>query len=372
MKQIFALILAVLFVFCVAGAAMATVVNPGPGYYQFVDPGNPNDGKIKYFPNGQPENNSQWHFLGNGGSGPGITIMRGKAVLDQDTFAIYGAFDASHSFFGLNGFTGAGAIAGGSNDVKGGTLFGKIGIEGQSISGAWAESNSKIVPIFDIDWCDHTLTLGLKTINTSSAEALQINSISGKALGLTMFYGDFEAFAAESTFATGSAANNWFNFSDGFTFGMASQEATAGAEGCILGGLFGDATVGVYIDLIGTSSIEAGKYTTFGPGYVTEGLYATGGSATNVSFIPNAKDCGLAIANVNGGWQASGGVVLGAVQSAPGATATSCAIGSYSGAGTGAGTFAGSAVGIAGTSITQYANGVVSQSYGSMNVSVTR
>ena len=66
MKKIFALIFAVLFVFAVAGSAMATPpVNPGPGYYQFVDPGNPNDGKIKYFQNGQPENNSQWHFLGN-------------------------------------------------------------------------------------------------------------------------------------------------------------------------------------------------------------------------------------------------------------------------------------------------------------------
>jgi hypothetical protein len=64
MKKIFAVLFATLFLFT-AGMAMASPpVNPGPGYYEFVNPGNPNDGTIKYFPNGQPENNSQWKFVG--------------------------------------------------------------------------------------------------------------------------------------------------------------------------------------------------------------------------------------------------------------------------------------------------------------------
>jgi len=63
-SKVFAVLFAALFILSGSLAMAAPPYNPGPGYYEFQNPGNPNDGRIQYFANGQPENNSQWHFIG--------------------------------------------------------------------------------------------------------------------------------------------------------------------------------------------------------------------------------------------------------------------------------------------------------------------
>lgn len=67
MKKIFALMIAVLFVFCVAGSAVANNgndTNPGPGYYVKIH--GATAGTINYFPNGHPDpqDKNEWQYIG--------------------------------------------------------------------------------------------------------------------------------------------------------------------------------------------------------------------------------------------------------------------------------------------------------------------
>lgn len=103
MKKIFAAFLIILLSVSLALA----VDNPGPGYYEKIH--GQNVGTIKYFPNGHPENKSEWKYVGNNPSNPpscGSSCTKtsiGYYSAGADGKLLLGKYDSSLNDFAVTG-----------------------------------------------------------------------------------------------------------------------------------------------------------------------------------------------------------------------------------------------------------------------------
>jgi hypothetical protein len=364
MKQIFALILAVLFVFCVAGAAVATQPNnPGPGYYQKIH--GENAGEIKYFPNGhpQPQDNNEWVYLGNT---PPSCGGNWQFNLNLDNFALKMDFDGA---WVLGGYTfGKGFGIGDSSLWAAGAGKGGIG-SAFGTGGAWAGANADSWVKYDWKGPIYGVSLGTDSLAFAGVE----NTLALGLVGKGLVIGGFEGYAKECTLDYSELNLPGFLYdSHGDTSALAWQSAEGGYEGGAMlvnfwsCGRPENASIAASIDLFGASSVESGRFGGWlEPGVYVEGLWSAGAVTTQVttSFDRDGFAC------VNGGWNAAGGLVLVANQGlCDPASANASINASYNGSGPLGTNYVGSAFGGVQTQIVQYQYGV--GSYSAANVTV--
>jgi len=279
---------------------------PGdPGYYKKLN-GN-TAGTIKYFPNGQPENNSEWTFMGSnkgwytktiaGGTASAELVTRGGGLTKTEAYKI-----------NENGFVGVGSAS--------------------------------------------------DSIAVTEAR-LQLSSF-----GIAAAEGCFFGVAGEGS------ANGSIMFNHGVTVGVAGQYGAGYIAGGALTALVGKADIDAGIDINGQSYSESYKGTFVNGQSTTQVLGSNVGAFTEVNSWGSQEYCGLSGGFLSGGWQAGGLAAAHTVQVVNGGVASASAVGSYSGSGPLGCNFEGSAVGGTQTSATTVSgyNGAIMTSSASMKV----
>jgi hypothetical protein len=375
MKQIFALILAVLFVFTSVGMVTAANQNgngtSGPQGTGHGGPGN--NGNDKPVGNvGPGSQNGGGCDHGCGGSNFGFGIISG------DDFAA--KWDRSFKLIDF-GFAGgkSGAVAGSEFSAAGFVKNGTLTLDGSAIAGAGADS--KAYKGWDFGWGyveryvgSESWAFGLAG-NTLSIDVDLARRCSGGAA-----FGSFSGFVAEGTKDfSGLALVPYLYDSYGYTGALAFQYGMGGYEGFAYVIGEGNTEMGAYLAISGQSGVKSGRYVDidFCDGTKTEGLYSNAYAATLVESSKAMDPAHCRFDNdasyVNGSWQVGGMIVLTAQQGlCDPASASANAIGGYSATGKLGTDYLGSTQGYVNTQITQLPNGgVISQSWAGVQTTST-
>jgi hypothetical protein len=266
MKKMLFVLCAIMLMACLSfGTAMASPpTNPGPGYYEKVH--GENAGVIKYFPNGQPSNQSEWRFVGVTNPVQTSTSIAIAAPYFVDSgLAMGNASDGGWSV-GAAGSIDVTAYAQGTKSADTtafatGTAFGiggSLGIEtdhfGFGVSGAL--STITLLGLGDglgIDKFSFTKNPDFASVEINySGEVLQSNGILVDN-GAGTFAGGYNQTGA--TFSGGS-----YNASQGKIFGIdiLIPAVSVGADGA--GAVAGGFTVAGYIDTPNFATAYAKTY----------------------------------------------------------------------------------------------------------------
>jgi hypothetical protein len=362
MKKIFAILFASLFL--ITGVAFADSYKDDPRGTH--DNGN-GWGGPPINDNGGPS---------NGGGCIGSDCGNVTGSLDISTFAAGGGIDLDGKLI-PNGAAGGISAAGGltvgqaAGEVSSIKIFKKVIPLGtveasiNSIGGGLTETHAyKFTPSVG----DIGIGVGSSSNGQAVTGAVVDTAVVGFGYVEAVAFGVAGQGSLNGSLIGPSPLGAWDSF--GVSYGLAGQGSVGAFVGYAGAVGFGSAGFEANIAMNGGSYSESYRAIDFNGPAKTEIMGTNVGAYTNVNSYGSDYDCGLAAADVNGGWVAGGVATSKTFQIADGGVAKATANGSYSGAGSLNCDFEGSAIGGTQTSATtmQGYNGAIMTSSSAMKV----